>query len=69
MALIEDLKVCNKNVYFWGWRKDASHLVIRYKRDLFDLFKFGQSIDEIVMQEIKQKEEEQQNLAEISTDS
>ncbi|KAL7017539.1 hypothetical protein ACKWTF_010417 [Chironomus riparius] len=69
VALVEDLKVCNKNVYFWNWRKDAFHLVIRYKRGLYDLFKFGSSLDDILSEEQRQQNEEQQQLADVTTDS
>lgn len=68
VALVEDLNVCSKNVYFWNWRKDAFHLVIRYKRGLYELFKFGSSLEDILTQTIKHNEEQQQ-LEDVTTDS
>ncbi|KAL7017540.1 hypothetical protein ACKWTF_010418 [Chironomus riparius] len=67
VALVEDLKVCKKQIYFLNWRKDAFHLVMRYKREYYDLFKFGSSISEILMLEAKEKGDEQQ-LSDVIAD-
>lgn len=67
VALVEDLKVCKKQIYFLNWRKDAFHLVMRYKREYYNLFKFGSSISEILMLESKEKSDDQQ-LSDVITD-
>jgi hypothetical protein len=58
--------VCGKQVYFWNWKKEAYHLVMRYKRDYNDLFKFGESISEIAAQQLKLSD--QSPLTEIASD-
>lgn len=54
-----------KSVYFWNWKKEAYHLVMRYKRDFGELFKFGNSLSEIVMIEVKNSELE--HLSDVTT--
>ncbi|XP_070490563.1 sodium-independent sulfate anion transporter-like isoform X2 [Chironomus tepperi] len=68
VALVEDLKVCKKQIYFLNWRQDAFHLVMRYKREYFNLFKFGTSVSDILLQESKEKSEEQQQFSAVITD-
>jgi hypothetical protein len=37
-------------VYLWNWKKEAFHLVMRYKRDFFELFRFGSELSDVVAQ-------------------
>jgi hypothetical protein len=40
--------MCEKQVYLWNWKKQAFHLVMRYRREFYDLFKFGSELSDIV---------------------
>jgi hypothetical protein len=51
--LIQDLAVYEKQIYFWNWKKESFHLVMRFNREYFELFKFG-ALHDVVKSEIIQ---------------
>jgi hypothetical protein len=50
------LAVYDKEVYFWNWKKEAMHVVLRNNKKLYGLFKYGADLSEVI--EIRKKSEE-----------
>ncbi|KAG5673066.1 hypothetical protein PVAND_003141 [Polypedilum vanderplanki] len=65
ISLVDDLKVNEKQIYFWNWEKEAFHLIMRLNKDLHDLFRFGNDLNEI-MSNLKEKSKSQ--LTVVTTD-
>lgn len=61
-SLVADLAVNNKKIYFWNWQREAFHVVMRYNRQYFELFKHSDNLTDLMIQ-IKQSEA----LSEIKT--
>lgn len=49
-SLIDNVRSQNKEVILWNWKRPAYSLVVRFKREYKDLFKFTSSIEDLVSQ-------------------
>jgi hypothetical protein len=54
-SLVADLAVNNKKICFWNWKRPAFHVVMRYNRQYFELFKHSDNLTDLIVQ-IKQTE-------------
>lgn len=62
VSLVENIQACNKQIFFWNWRKDTFYLFMRHKREFYGLFKFCDSLNEIV------ESKSDQTLSDVVTD-
>lgn len=58
-TLVQDLAVYDKEIYFWNWKKDTMHLMLRFNKDFYGLFKFGADLSEIIAMRKKIEEPNQ----------
>lgn len=65
---MKDLAVYEKEVFFWNWKKETFHMIMRHNKDYFNLFKFGASLSEVVVMEVKNSEQNQP-LSDISVNN
>ncbi|KAG5673064.1 hypothetical protein PVAND_003139 [Polypedilum vanderplanki] len=47
-SLVEELKICDKQVYLWNFKKVTFHTIMRHKREFYDIFKFGSELSDVV---------------------
>ncbi|KAG5679176.1 hypothetical protein PVAND_008766 [Polypedilum vanderplanki] len=44
-SLVVLMKDCEKEIFFWNWKKEPFYSIMKYKKTLFDLFKNGELMD------------------------
>lgn len=47
-ALIDDLKTVGKKIFFWNWKLETTHAVLRHNTAYLELFKSSGNLKELI---------------------